>query len=274
MKDLNFNEDGLSINYNFIDSDTINKLKEECDNLFSKNQLHGPGYSVRLSKYVHEIPYPTSIIKSVNLLELAVDISREIEKLGYKDYKFAHLALYSEINNPNELVWHSDLRNGGLIRAQICIEGGQQNSGAFKYAIGSQKLKISEPYPTKEFLENNKSSIITCDKPNGSLFLINTIGYHSKCVCIDRRISFMFDFLPKEYILSNPNDVSSDIHLTSSRLTDKVVENIELFKSGVLCETKSSNTPDYYKFNKYFAGATPKELFTTILTYFKNKLIK
>ena len=35
----------------------------------------------------------------------------------------------------------------------------------------------------------------------------------------------MFDFLPKDYIISNPNDVSSDIYLTSSRLTEKVVNN-------------------------------------------------
>jgi hypothetical protein len=252
MQDLNFKEDGLSIINNFIDKVSITKLKEECEILFSKNQLNGPGYSVRLSQYVHEIPYPTSIIKSINLLEVAIDISKEIEKLEYKDYKLAHIALYNEINNPNELVWHSDLRNGGLIRAQICIEGGQINSGAFRYAKGSQKLKIEDSYPSKDFLEKNKHNIIICDKPNGSLFLINTIGYHSKCVCPEKRISFMFDFLPKDYIISNPNDVSADIYLTSSRLTDKVTENIELFRSGVLPETNSSNTPDNYKFNKLF----------------------
>ena len=84
----------------------------------------------------------------------------------------------------------------------------------------------------------------------------------------------MFDFLPKKYIIENPNDVSSEIHLTSSRLTEKVIENIELFRSGISTDTKSSNTPDYYKFNKMFAGATPKEVLKTVFYYFKTKFKK
>lgn len=272
--ELDFKEDGISIINNFIDENTIEILRSECDFLFSKNQNYGSGFSVRLSKYVKELPCPTSIIKSVNLLEIAVDISNEIEKLGFKDYKFSHVALYEEKNNPNELVWHSDLRNGGLIRAQICIKGGKINSGAFKYATGSHKLKFNEPYPPDNFLSDNREKIVICDKPNGSLILINTIGYHSKCVCNEERVSFMFDFLPKDYIISNPNDVSSDIYLTSSRLTEKVVNNIELFRNGVNPDSKSCNTPDYYRFNKLFSGATPKELSIDFLYYFKKKFFK
>jgi hypothetical protein len=232
------------------------------------------GYSIRLNDFVKEIPYPTAIIKSINLLELAIDISKEIENLGFKNYKFAHLALYHENENPKELIWHSDLRNGGLIRAQICIEGGQLDSGAFKYLPGSQMLHITDSYPTKEYLESNKDKIVICNKPNGSLFLINTIGYHSKCICKKTRISFMFDFLPEDYILNNPNDVSSDIHLTSSRLSDKVVQNITLFRSGVNNNTCSVNTPDHYKFIKMFSGSNPIEIFNAFFFYFNNKFLK
>ena len=78
----------------------------------------------------------------------------------------------------------------------------------------------------------------------------------------------------EDYILNNPNDVSSDIHLTSSRLSDKVVQNISLFRSGVNNNTCSINTPDHYKFKKMFSGSNPIEIFKALFFYFNNKFLK
>ena len=269
---LNFNEDGLQVKFNFIDSQTLANLQNECTELFSHTQLTGPGYSIRLHKYVSEVPQPTVKLTSVNLLEVAIDIAEEIKKLGYEDYKFAHVALYKEENNPKELVWHSDMRNGGLIRAQICIQGGDLNSGAFKYCKGTHKIADGKFSPPKGYLEENKEDIVICNKPNGSLFLINTLGYHSKCVCNERRISLMFDFLPSSYIKDTPNDCASDILLSSSRLSNKVIENIDLFRSGVSNKTNSNNTPDYYKFYKPLSGANFKDITSFLKFYIKRKL--
>jgi hypothetical protein len=188
--------------------------------------------------------------------------------------KLAHVALYHEKNNDKELVWHSDLRNGGLVRAQIVIEGGGLKSGAFRYLVGSHKLKIEEPYPSNEYLKSERKNIVTCDYENGSMFLINTVGYHSKCVCEETRISLMFDFLPGDYILKNPNDVSSDIILNGSKLTTKVIENIDLFKNGVLSGSKSKNTPDYYKFYKPFGGANFREILSAVKLLVVKKIKK
>jgi len=270
---LNFQEDGLQIKYNFLSAEVISKLRTECQNLFSHTQLMGPGYSIRLHKYVSEIPYPTAKLTSVNLLEVAIDIAEEIKKMGFVDYKFAHVALYKEENNPKELVWHSDMRNGGLIRAQICIQGGDLKSGAFKYCKGTQKIAPTEPYPPAGFLAEHAKDIVTCDKPNGSLFLINTLGYHSKCKCNETRISLMFDFLPSKHIQETPNDCASDVLLTSSRLTDKVIENIELFRSGVSPLNSSVNTPDHYKFYKPLSGSNLKDM-TTFAKNFIAKKVK
>jgi hypothetical protein len=273
-KKLDLIQDGLQVKNNFIDKETLSKLKDECNSLFEHTQLLGPGYSIRLHKYVSEIPQPTAKLTAINLLEVAIDISKEIEALGYKDYKFAHVALYNEEKNPKELVWHSDMRNGGLIRAQICIQGGDLNSGAFKYLKGTHKTANGEFYPPKNYLEKNKDKLVICNQPNGSLFLINTLGFHSKCVCNERRISLMFDFLPQQYLLDNPNDCASDMLLSSSRLTDKVIENIELFRSGVTVFTKSANTPDYYKFHKPFSGSNLKEIFNVLKIIVKSKINK
>jgi len=268
---LDFIDDGLQIKYDFLNENQVKDLRVECKKLFSKLQTYGHGYAVRLSNTTCEIPYPTAKIDSVNLLELAIDIAKEIEILGFKNYKLAHVALYHEKNNPNELVWHSDMRNGGLIRAQVVIDGGDLNSGAFRYFKGSQKIASPDVYyPSKEYMENHKEDLVTCNKKNGSLFLINTLGYHSKCVCLETRISFMFDFLPVDYILNNPNDVSSDIHLTSSKLSNKVIESLDLFQSGVLSGTKSANTPDDYKYNKILAGSNASDL----MRFFKFMALK
>lgn len=269
---LDLKQDGLQVKYDFLSNDTISKLRTECTELFAQTQLMGPHYSVRLSKNVFEIPQPTAKLTSVNLLEVVIDIAEEIKKLGYQDYKFAHVALYKEEGNPKELVWHSDMRNGGLIRAQICIEGGDLNSGAFKYCRGTHKIADGKFNPPAGYLEEHKDDIVTCNKPNGALFLINTLGYHSKCACNDRRISLMFDFLPKNYIIETPNDCASDIPLTSSRLSDKVIENIELFRNGVSPLNKSVNTPDNYKFYKPLGGANIKDFTSFLKKMIKRKL--
>jgi hypothetical protein len=270
----NYKKNGVSVYENFISKDKILKLREECFHLFSYSQILGHHFSVRLNKFVKELPYPTVKVNSVNLLEIAIDINDELKMLGYDKMKLANVALYNEKNNPNELIWHSDLRNGGLIRAQIVIDGGGINSGAFKYLVGSHKLKIDNPYPSKELLKSEEQNILICDKTNGSLFLIDTLGYHSKCVCIEPRTSLMFDFLPEEYIIENPNDVSSEIHINSSSLTLKVMENIDLFKNGVLRGTKSPNTADSYKFYKPFAGSSFKEILYTLKKIMLKKISK
>lgn len=271
---LDYKKDGITVCNNFLSDEQVNNLRNECGHLFSKTQLMGPGYAIRLSKYVSEIPHPTIKINSVNLLEIAVDIHNELVKLDYTNYKLAHIALYHENKNHNELVWHSDMRNGGLIRAQLVIEGGGLNSGAFRYVKGTQTLKISEPYPESGFLEREKENVFVCNKKNGTLFLFDTIGYHSKCTCVDTRISLMFDFLPEKYILENPNDVSSDILLCSSKLSAKVLENINLFINGVKSNSKSPNTADFYKFYKPFAGANIKEVLSTLKLVFLKKIGK
>lgn len=273
-EEFNFKRDGLEIINNFIDNNTVENLRKETSNLFSFTQLMGPEYCIRLNKFVSEIPNPIVKIQSINLLEVAIDISKKIEKLGYKNYKLAHVALYHEANNDKELLWHSDLRNGGLIRAQIVIDGGKINSGAFRYVKGSHTLKTIDYIPTVEYLDKHKEDIVICDKENGSLFLIDTIGFHSKCVCNEPRISFMFDFLPEDYILSNPNDVASDFYISASRLTDKIIENICLFKSGVKNNSKSENTYDYYKYYKPFANSNFSDFIKVLKKIYLNKLNK
>ena len=81
----------------------------------------------------------------------------------------------------------------------------------------------------------------------------------------------MFDFLPSKYIIENPNDCSSDIQLSSSSLSDKIIDNIELFRNGVSSLTKSKNTPDNYKFYKPLGGANIKDIYSFLLSVVKKR---
>ena len=131
------------------------------------------------------------------------------------------------------------------------------DSGAFRYVKDSNQLEITltNSEPTAEYMQRHAGDIVTCNVPNGSLVLIDTKGYHSKCHCLDERVSLMFDFLPQSFIDQNPDDIASDVHLTASRLSNKVRENLSLFVTGIPTTTSSPNTSDRYKFFKLFAGS-------------------
>lgn len=276
MINLDFKANGIAFRPNFLASADIVALKIEAARLFKFTSILGNIYCVRLSPHVCELPNPASKIQSVNLLETAIDIHSELLRQGFRGYKLAHIALYQEKGNPNPLLWHSDIRDGALIRAQICIKGGQLDSGAFRYVKDSNKSEITMENwaPTDEYLQKHADSIITCNVPNGSLILIDTKGYHSKCPCINERISLMFDFLPQLHIDKNPNDIVSDILLPVSRLSDKVHENLSIFMTGIPTTIRSPNTYDYYKFFKPFAGSNAGDFLAILRLLFERLVVK
>lgn len=257
MNTLAYRENGIAVKSNFLSDADIDALRIEAGRLFKVTQILGMAYCVRLSKFLCELPNPAARIQSVNLLETAIDIHAELLSLGYTDYKLAHVAMYQEKGNPTALHWHSDIRESALIRAQICISGGQLDSGAFRYVKNSNQLEITlaNSEPTHEYMQAHADDIVTCNVPNGSLVMINTKGYHSKCPCVGERISLMFDFLPQSFIDQNPDDITSDVYLTVSRLSPKVIENLSLFMTGVSTAVSSHNTSERYKFFKLFAGS-------------------
>lgn len=283
MQTLTYVENGISFIENFISHADILKLRAEAMHLFSATQLLGPGFCVRLSKTLCELPNPAAKIQSINLLETAIDIQEVLIANGLIGYKLAHVALYHEKENSKPLHWHSDVRNGNLIRAQICIEGGQKNSGAFMYMKDSHKLDITMDNwePSKEWLAVNRQNEVTCDRPNGTLVIFNTLGYHAKAPCNELRVSLMFDFLTQDYLDSHFNDCASEISLTSSRLSAKVLANIDLFNTHIPTTIKAHNTSESYKFFKPFSGANigdlwamSRPLFGKVLEKIKRNLSK
>jgi hypothetical protein len=275
MNEHNFSlrNNGIEVISKFLGDDVLEKLRFECSDLFSYTRLLAPKYKVRISKYLCEIPQPASILRTINLLELGIKVSKLIEDSGYSNFKISHIALYQEKNNPHPLSWHSDVREGQLIRAQIIIKGGGLSSGAFRYILNSHENN-TEYFPKNDYIKINKELIFSCNLlPNGSLTLINTNGYHSKCECIDERISIMFDFLPLDYLRKNVNDCLSNIHIPTSLLTDNVINNLNFFQTEISVNNSSPNTSDNYFHYYFLSGANFRDMINDIFFVLRRKLL-
>lgn len=257
---MNIVDDGIEFAHEFFSQQELNALRAELDFMFSKNIIMGPGYSLRLSQFVEEIPWPISKVKSVNLLEKAVKILERLDsypELKNKKFKLAHFAIYRESGNNKALHWHSDGRNGNLIRAQVCLRGGGPTSGSFQYMRATNKVPNIEGTPTPEVIEGFSDRVISCNEANGTLYLFDTYGVHNKTVCNEERMSMMFDFLPEGYVEKHPGDVASDLVLSIDNLSAPVVANLDRFQINRSAEP-SANTADYYKFRLKFGGLQRK----------------
>ncbi len=255
----NFEELGFHGIGEFLNNDELEKLRKEVDFLFSKNLIHGHAFSVFINPRRQEIPQGLAKITSINLFEKALDIMEILQKIDsekFKNVQLAHMAIYKEHKNPVWLRWHSDVREGGLTRCQIVLRGGQEDSGAFVYIPGSHKLGTEISYrPSKDYLEENKNNMMLMNKPNGTAFIINTLGYHSR-VPVENgcRISIMMDFADADYIKNNPNDIGSNLFISFHQLTDRVIKNINKFKIAILPGSFNANSSDSYRFNQKFGG--------------------
>lgn len=241
---LSLSKDGISIIDPFLDPRITKALNDELDIVFSSSNLALNGYAGHVicsSQNDKKLPLPTAAIRSVNLLELACNISKIIEdQLPSNGRVLTALEVWQEENRPTPLFWHSDHRPGA-IRAFIYLKGGGFESGAFRYIKGSQHLaekelsrqstkdkeknKYYNSKPSYEFMESQKSNIVIATASEGSIVLAETLGFHGNQPRTKNRRVLTMEFQPKE----TRDYPRSDIYLPSSLLTPKVLENISLF---------------------------------------------
>lgn len=254
---MNLITDGIEFEPDFLSAEELSDLRAETDFLFSKNTNSGPGFAVHLSQYVQELTWPASKIKSINLMAKAVRILKRLDDMpGMRErgFRLVHVAIYRETGNPKPLLWHSDGRHGNLIRAQVCIRGGTRDSGAFQYIRTSQNLPKVDYIPAPGYVENNAALIQTCAEANGTLYLINTLGYHNKTVCMEERVSIMFDFLPEAYLREGHGDICSDLVISVNDLTPEVIASLPRLQLKLDKSQPSPNTADAYRFGLPYGG--------------------
>ena len=241
---LNLRDDGISITTKFLSDESSNLINQELDVLYSPSHLSLNGYlgHVFNNNTAKTIALPTASVRSINLLELAIDIAEQIQKEDPIDEHrvLTALEIWQEKNQPVPLFWHTDNREG-MIRAFIYLEGGEENSGAFKYMKGTHKRRDeimgscaedckdhSEFYHNKltdEQITNEKHNIIIANNGPGAMAIAYTEGFHGNLPRINRRRILMYEFQP----YSKFDYPRSDIYLPSSLLSEKVRDNINLF---------------------------------------------
>jgi hypothetical protein len=219
--------DGILIAPHFIEDIQIARINEELDSVFNKQVFNKNRQGrIDLSKVLSEVSLPSSML-SFNFLELSISIHELIRQKLDREFILTNLEIFSEKNNSRPLFWHTDQRKG-MIRAQIYLKGGRNNSGGFMYMRGTQ----DQDYVTHKLDPNQivamKEFIVDCSAAPGSLVIFDSNGFHAKHACLEERRTVMFEFQPKDSKI-----IKSSILINNRMLTDNVIQNINLFKPGL-----------------------------------------
>ena len=242
-----FDVDGVSIVKAFLDSLKIQQLNVELDSLFATpviNQNHRG--SIWRNTILKEISSP-STIHSLNLLELALDVFDVVVPAGRKSKMIlTNVEIFSEQSNPTPVFWHTDQRRG-MIRAQVYLKGGTNQSGAFLYMRGTHRLEhLVEHRLHSDEIEQLKGAIVDCSGQPGDLISFDAFGFHSKTLCVQERRTIMFEFQD----VDSPY-LKSSIDLNSAKISERVKDNFDLFRRAADLGTYGAHGLDAFPSNEY-----------------------
>lgn len=246
LVDLDLIKDGITILPRYLSKAQIKSINNELDEYFQPSHLSINGYLGHTinSEHVKSLSLPTAQIKSINLLELACDIQFVLINCGINEQQVVTtLEIWQESSNPVPLFMHTDNRPG-MIRGFIYLEGGASNSGAFKYVRGSHLLaqEYVNTLPSAEVANNlylnhkihkdiirdlDQDLLIAASDP-GTLVLAQTIGFHGNMPRIAQRRVLVFEFQP----IHMTHYPRSTLFIPSNLITDKVLDNINLFRNS------------------------------------------
>jgi len=226
---LTYDSHGVEVVRDFLDKKTVDRINIEIDLYLKLLVLNRSteGCST-VNKYLKEIKNPATLINSCNLLEMSIDVRNILFNNKHEEYRLTKLALYIEKKNPDILPWHRD-NDPGIITAQIYLKGGDTDkSGAFQYMVTTQNMPSSfKHHLSSEEIQRNWSKRVICYGMPGDLVLFNWYGYHSKTSCVDERRTIFLEFQHKSH-----NAIKSDIKLSVSKISIKVIDNISLFEAS------------------------------------------
>lgn len=228
-----FESAGVMLRKNFISEQTLSEINGELDVLLKTpcfNLLHKG--SIWHSNSYKEISSPTSL-DSCNVLEMAIDLFYEIIPIEYQKYTvISHINIFSE-KSKITLPFHSDQKRN-IIKANIILRGGGVDSGLFKYAYGTHLIKhevinTGVDLYSHHLNDNELKSIdpLICRvaaKP-GDAILFDSFGFHAREECKEERRNIFIEF---QDIRDSYSKISID--LNNRKLTEKVLENIKLFR--------------------------------------------
>jgi len=227
-----FEKDGIAIVEKFLPSETLEKLNDELDIVFSKYSINGSLSATRLMRWTEtrehvECTVP-GLLLSVNIFEIIIDVAEEFKKIfdrfSTEDYVLTAAHVFSEKGNRVPMFWHTDNRDG-MMRAIVYLQGGEDRSGKFMFMKGThdRDYYVDHKLSEEKILEL-QDKVFDCSAPVGSLILFDSRGFHAKKTCWDERRIMFLEFYPR-----NNQHGKERVLLSSNHLTPKVISNINLF---------------------------------------------
>ena len=231
-KNFNYNptlqKNGVEMYKSFISKDKLDLLISEIIPLFDNpiiNSKYGSiwkGSRFLPGKKILKTISNIQRIKSVNILEIAIDIANLLP--NRKQVKLTNIEIVSEKNNSKKLMWHTDRRKG-MIRAQIYLKGGKDNSGTFQYMLNTHNIDHNVDHHLNDFeIKKLSDHIFDCIGKPGDLMIFDSFGFHGKKICNDERILLSLEFQP-DYLIAE----KSSIDINNLGLTKKVIDNLDIF---------------------------------------------
>ena len=225
---MSFKNDGILIKKSFISSKLAKDINQELSLIFKKQSTNGTNGYIDIARNYRKVSFPIFSIKSVNLAELSLTVLDQITgpfEMAREDFFLTNLEIFQEINS-EPLFWHTDNRNG-MVRAFLYIQGGDENSGAFKYMIGTHRRNYYVKHKLiKSQIEQLKDTIFVAKGSPGDLVIADTVGFHANCPRTKLRRIIVFEFQPRAKIANQ-----SSIFLSSTNLSEEVINNINVFRN-------------------------------------------
>lgn len=256
----------LKIIKKFLNINTLKSINSELDGILQKPLLNGftrgSIYSVDKKTYqVREVFLPVQNIKSLNLLELSINIHEMLFK-DEDNMILTNLMVNSEKGNHSELKMHTDNRID-LIRATIYLTDADQDSGGFFYVKNSSKrdyyVKHEVDDETKKKLEKD---VVDCSGNAGDLIIFNSYGFHGKHKCVNERRTIIFEFQKKKSKFPK-----ASININNLNLSKTVINNLHVFFPGDHKESYKNHGSDLFNENYLLQK---NYLYRSIKIYIKN----
>lgn len=217
-------DDGCAIVPAFVDPHRLARINAELDVVFSAPSFNNPFFATVRDRHVRTVTAPT-LLRSVNVLELAVEVAEVLEKLSptfaRQDYFVMNIDVYTETGESESLGWHTD-NTTGMISAQVYLRGGGPTSGALSYMRGTHRrdfavehmlgaAKIAELAPT----------VVDCGGPPGTLAIFNPMGFHARAACREERRIIRVELLRRDLPYGNLKSFFPS-HLLSPRVMEEI----------------------------------------------------
>lgn len=223
---VEFEKTGLYIKVYFIKKELLEKINVELDYYFQEYSMNG---SIRCQRYSSDTKIfdHVQFMETVNFYELIldlVDIWKELyPRFELDEYVLTRASFKDEIDG-EPILWHTDI-TPDLFRNIIYLDGGEKESGQFRYMKGSHKIDHNIEFAmTKDDFDKYKDSIVDCQAPLGSALFFDAKGFHGNYPRIKNRRTLILTWEKRATINS-----ASRLLFSSSNLSSRVIKNIHYF---------------------------------------------